>query len=268
MKEIFIEDIRRIQLEMLDYFDDLCRKNNLRYSLSGGTLLGAVRHKGYIPWDDDIDVFMPRKDYEQFLLAADKSEQNYYKIFSPFNNEFYYYPFSKLVDVRTKIDENHDRPLPQIGIYIDIFPIDGLPNNEKKRKNYWNRIRKIKRVCTMVYQKKAHGENMLKQIFRYVMFFLLKLVKANTIAKFLNTISSCYEIEKSDYAAVSLFGYGEKEQMPVSVLSDFSELQFEGKMYKVIKNYDLYLSNLYGDYMKLPPENQRQMKHGFSAYYI
>ena len=266
MKEIFIDDIRKIQLAMMDFIDALCREKGIRYSLCGGTLLGAVRHHGYIPWDDDIDIFMLRPDYKRFIEEVGKIGGTRYKIFSPFTDGKYYYPFAKLCDSSTRILERNDRPLSEMGVYIDIFPVDGLPNEEKKRERYWSRIKIWKRLNTMVYQKRVNGENSARRIFRRLMFFLLKPMKPNRLAKYLNALSTEYKVEESEFVAVSIFGYGKKEQFPVSVFSEFEDISFEQKQYRAIKNYDLYLSNLYGDYMTLPPVEQRQKKHGFRVF--
>ena len=266
MKEIFIDDIRKVQLAMLDFIDALCREKQICYSLSGGTLLGAVRHRGYIPWDDDIDIFLLRHDYEQFIEEVGKSNNGRYRIISPFTDDRYYYPFAKLCDISTRILEQNDRPFPEMGIYIDIFPVDGLPNDEKQRKRYWSKIRVWKRLNTMVYQKRVSGENFAKRVLRRMMFFLLKPMTPNWLAKYLNVLSTKYKVKKSEFVAVSIFGYGEREQLPTSVFSEFEDISFEQKRYRVIKNYDLYLSNLYGDYMTLPPAEQRQRKHGFQAF--
>lgn len=266
MKEIFIDDIRKIQLEIMDFIDTLCRGKGIRYSLSGGTLLGAVRHKGYIPWDDDIDIFMLRPDYERFVSEVMQSGNTRYRILSPFTDDAYYYPFTKLCDSQTRIMERNDCPLHEMGVYVDIFPVDGLPNDKKQRKCYWNRNRILKRLNTMVYQKKASGENFIKRAFRSVMFVLFRLMRPNCLAKYLNNLSTKYDVEKSEFVAVSVFGYGEKEQLPVSVFSEFGDIPFEQKQYMAIKNYDLYLSSIYGDYMTLPPVEQRQAKHEFRAF--
>lgn len=266
MKEIFIDDIRKIQLEMMDFIDSLCRKKGIRYSLSGGTLLGAVRHSSYIPWDDDIDIFLLRPDYELLIEEVGKSGNVRCKILSPFTDEWYCYPFAKLVDTKTRIEECNDKSMQNMGIYIDIFPIDGLPDNEKKRKTYWNRMRILKRLNTMVYQKKVDGENSIKRMFRRFMFCFFQCMKPNWLSKLLNRLSSRYDVALSEYVAVSLFGYGEREQMSASVVSEYIDIPFENRTYRAIKGYDAYLSSLYGDYMKLPPVELRQAKHGFRAY--
>lgn len=266
MKEIFIDDIRKIQLAMMDFIDSLCREKGIRYSLSCGTLLGAVRHHGYIPWDDDIDIFMLRPDYERIIEEIKKSENSRYRILTPFTDSNYYYPFAKLCDMSTRILEGNDRSLPEMGVYIDIFPVDGLPNDARLRKRYWNRIRIVKKFNTMIYQKKVRGEGFVKGVFRRVIFFLFKPMASNRLARYLNILATKCSVGDSEFIACSIFGYGEREQLPASVFSEFIDIPFEQKQYRAIKNYDLYLSNLYGDYMTLPPAEQRQRKHGFHAF--
>jgi len=133
-----IEEIQKVDLEILRFFDNVCRENNLTYFLSGGTLLGAIRHKGFIPWDDDVDLVMPRKDFEKLIEILDKSDSNY-KLFIPGCSEDYFYTFGKLVDTRTVLDEFDYCPIKGMGLYIDIFIMTGyqmtIPYGTKDIKN-------------------------------------------------------------------------------------------------------------------------------------
>ena len=110
MEEMTIEELRKIQIEMLEHIDTICEKHNLKYFLLGGTLIGAIRHKGYIPWDDDIDICMPREDYKKLIEIINTQEDNKYTILNPYENEDYYYFFSKMVDNDTiLIEDNYNR---------------------------------------------------------------------------------------------------------------------------------------------------------------
>lgn len=125
MKEMTLQELHEVQLAMLDAVDNYCRLNHLRYSLGGGTLLGAVRHHGYIPWDDDIDIMMPRPDYEKFMRYF---KHEYYKLYDYRTDDTCGFSFAKLIDTRTIVQEYTIT----YSVFIDIFPIDGLPH----QKNY------------------------------------------------------------------------------------------------------------------------------------
>lgn len=131
MQEITeIAELKEIQLGILREIDKLCKAYHLKYFMSDGTLLGAVRHKGYIPWDDDLDIWMPRKDYEK-LEQIMNQEGSCYKVVNHKNTKGYIYAFGKAVDTRTILKENIEVNCP-MGIYVDIFPYDGLPGGKKR----------------------------------------------------------------------------------------------------------------------------------------
>ena len=150
MREIQFEEMKKIELNILIYFTEVCEENNLRYYLGGGTLLGAVRHKGFIPWDDDIDVMMPRPDFQKLLSLSINNEN--YNIIKP-GTAGYYYNFAKLVDTRTILEEKGIKRIDGLGVYIDIFPLDGMPETpdaRKKRFKELNSIRKrINNTCLL-----------------------------------------------------------------------------------------------------------------------
>ena len=129
MKIITSEELKAIQLDLLQKTADFCKENGIRYYLCGGTLLGAIRHKGYIPWDDDIDISMPRPDYDRFISMFNKPE-NDYQVIDMSNNKKYGLPFAKVHDTRTFVDELQYTK-DQFGVYIDIFPIDGVGEDEQ-----------------------------------------------------------------------------------------------------------------------------------------
>ena len=132
MKTINTEELKKIQVEILDYVDKFCEERNIKYSLYAGTLIGAVRHKGFIPWDDDIDIMMLRSDYERFLKELHEEKDSRYKILDFRYDHSYHYAFAKVIDSKTQLREEVIDPYDGLGIYIDIFPIDVLPDNKLK----------------------------------------------------------------------------------------------------------------------------------------
>ena len=136
MQEIkTVEELQKIELEILKYIDKVCKENNLTYFLAYGTLIGAIRHKGFIPWDDDVDIQMPRDDYNK-LCDILKEENGRYKLLDHKEGLGYIYPFAKVIDSNTRLIETGLTETVNMGVYIDIFPIDGTPNDFKKRKKY------------------------------------------------------------------------------------------------------------------------------------
>lgn len=261
-KNILVEDMRNIQLEMLKSIHQFCEKNNIRYSMCGGTLLGAVRHQGYIPWDDDIDIMMPRPDYERFINSFN---EEHFKVQSYMNDDAYWYPFAKVYDDRTLLIESHIKS----GVYIDIFPIDGMPDREttimmmEKRKSL--QYRDIY-YATKIYKFKKG--NPLKNRLVYYLRRPFVPNREKSIQK-LEELVQNYPFDTSEFAG-SLAGsdtYGIKERMPKSVFTEYIELPFENLSFKCIADYDTYLSHLYGDYMTLPPVEKRISHHKYEAYW-
>lgn len=130
MKEIDITELKRIQVDILKHVDEFCREKGIKYSLYAGTLLGAVRHRGFIPWDDDIDIMMKRSDYERFFKEYSKEDHSNYQAQEFRFDTNYHYPFGKVTDTRTILREEVLDPYENLGVYIDVFPIENLPNNK------------------------------------------------------------------------------------------------------------------------------------------
>ena len=131
MDKLTTAEVKKIELDMLAYIHKVCVENNIRYWVCGGTLIGAIRHNGFIPWDDDIDIDMPRPDFERFKKIADSSR---YMLLTA-ENEKYYYASAKLVDNNTVLNENNfEGNIDGLGVFVDIFPLDGLPSDAKKQR--------------------------------------------------------------------------------------------------------------------------------------
>lgn len=267
MQVIKTKDLRQLQLEIMQSIHDFCTANNIHYSISGGTLLGAVRHEGYIPWDDDIDCMMPRPDYERFVKSFNKNQNSPLKVLSSYNDKFFFQPFAKVVNTKTSLIEHEDRPQPNLGIYVDIFPIDGLPNNENEREKYWNMIAKKKNFSTVIYASSKKNEHSIKKIIRLILFILFRPFPANWYANKLHKLGMKNSFEGSNFVANSIFGYHKKEQMPKNIFDSYVLLKFEDRKFYAVKDYNTYLSNLFGDYMQLPPKEKQISKHDFEAYW-
>jgi len=261
LQKVTLNEMRQIQLNILDKIHEYCTARQLRYSLAGGTLLGAVRHKGYIPWDDDIDIFMPRPDYEKFMLGFSDKYDNlkvqYYR-----NSKTTFYPFGKIYDDRTiMIETNHSKT----GVYVDIFPIDGMPSDKQEADNIRNKTIDFQEALKKTLQYyKLDGK--ISSRIKYALKLLYYPSRSKTISDY-DVLISSYPFEKSSYAGVYLTAYGDRERLKKEVFSSYVDMEFEGKRYKCIKDFDIYLSSLYGNYMELPPEDKRVSLHIFPAYW-
>lgn len=263
MRKIDIKELRCIQLSILDDVHEFCQEKGLRYSLCGGTLLGAVRHKGYIPWDDDIDIFMPREDYEIFVHKY-VSDENYVLdlIKVPFNREL-------CIKVCRKGTSMIDKELGRNmwGVNIDIFPIDGCPDDSFSFCGEIARMREQLSIVCPYYK-------VVKKSLRFCYFikYCLKRLRHLTFPGALSLkerickLASAEPLEKSKKGGCIFGCYGEREIMSADIFLEFTTLEFEGKEYSAIKGYDKYLHSLYGDYMQLPPIEKRVTHHLYDAF--
>jgi lipopolysaccharide cholinephosphotransferase len=253
-----IHELRQIQMGILDEVHQYCEAHGLRYFLSSGTLIGAVRHKGYIPWDDDIDIYMPRKDYEQFLREFKGSEQ--FKLLNPAKEPHYYYTFAKVVDTRTLMIEDETDGY-EIGVYMDIFPVDYVPDDLKERE----RVFKRKKLLYKIRRCKISKSNPLHSRLAYWCYKLLP-ISVEQLNRMIRKL--IVRKESSQYVChMTEAGPGVKSCFPAEDIASSVDIAFEGKTYKTMVGYKDYLERTYGDYMTLPPVEQR-VTHHFEAYWL
>lgn len=265
MKKMNADEIRNVQLGILDAVHDYCESNGLTYFLTGGTLIGAVRHQGFIPWDDDIDIMMLRKDYESFI-ANFNSIGSDYSVVTCFNNPKMKYPFAKVTDERTLLSENTNGMLPELGVSIDLFPVDNLPDSNKEIYKIVKQERRYKRMLG-IYGITPKNRGMIKNIAIGLLQTIVKMSDLNTVSKKMNRIAMNCGYENSEKCADLVWGYSEKEIMPREVFCKAVYLPFEGKNKCVPSGYHVFLTNIYGDYMKLPPVEKQVSHHDIVAYY-
>lgn len=253
------KELRKIQIDILDNVVSFCEDNNINYSLSSGTLLGAIRHKGYIPWDDDIDLYMHRKDYNRFV-----------KEYHDFNNQYilkrqgankYLYTYAKVCDTHTLLIEEEVQGF-ELGVNIDIFPVDYISDDINKRKKLWWWKKKLFRIR----RAKLQDTNFLDSRFNYLCYrhAPVPLCVVNSIIKRLfqdnKPTNTMCNLTEAGGRYNGCFSSKCLEGEPVLV-------EFEGKMYKAMPGWKEYLEATYGDFMQLPPEDQR-VTHHFLAYYL
>lgn len=246
--------------ETIKFFD----KNNIKYYLWGGTLLGAVRHGGFIPWDDDIDIIVPRPDYNKFIELMKKNnsmiENKYEVIAFELNNSSF--PFCKIIN--KNIILNCDHPIDKY-LWIDVFPMDGMPTKHKmflKKVRYNKMLYNIKRDDISVHTK--YSKNIIKKILKKI--YIKKLSNKNLKDIMNNYIkyASKYDFNNSKYVGSIIWGKHPGNILKKEWLKEDIKLKFEDIEANVFSGYKNYLSNRYGDYMKLPPESER-ISHSTSA---
>ena len=266
MERLTSSEIKSIELNILKQFTDFCEENSLYYTLGYGTLLGAVRHKGFIPWDDDIDIFMPRKDYEKIvkMYKNGKSVAGLSLLYSTDENE-YYYPFAKLCDPNTvaKMESN----LTEHGIWIDIFPVDKVPEDRKQDLKFHKRIRFLKRVVisyTTDFKNRKLDKKTLPKLFLSVYG---KIRGKKRITAMIEKEAVQYNNTDSSLVCPIVFQTLLGGEMQENDFLTPVKLQFEQYEFNAPTRYDEYLTSLYGNYMQLPPENKRQT-HEIIAYKI
>lgn len=261
-----LQKIKNIELSILDYIVDLCDKNNLTYYLAYGTLIGAVRHHGFIPWDDDIDIWMPRRDYEKLCNLWPKD--GHYRLGECERDADYIYPFAKVWDERTRIKERNTLSSYQFGIFIDIFPLDDLPDDPQRMRKYLKKNEFLEkcRVRSMFSRKSSGHKNPLITLCRYLFWYLLRMIGTSRLARILNRRAQKHNGKKAVWMGSLVNQDLDNECCPASWFGEGAWVTFEGRTYRAPAQYDKVLTNAYGDYMQLPPKEQQVLKHGFAAW--
>ena len=274
MEQFTIEDMQDIELNLLKVFDKFCSERNIRYSIAGGTLIGAVRHGGFIPWDDDIDIIVPRTDYDKLLQYKEDLEFPY-KIESPYDkrekyDEPYNFAYAKLFDLRTTLIEFPETKRVSSHVYIDIFPSDGMPREKKDIEKHYKKAHKlilIRSVANASYYRSKMKESGAKVYFWKMIYAINNFLPQGFFFKMLDKHCRKYSIENTKNMGVIVAGYGIKECIDQDVFFPLKRITFDGVDVSVMNNYDAFLRQLYGDYMQLPPESKRKANHYYEAYW-
>lgn len=251
-RKMTMEEIQKVEKDMLCYIDQFCREKNLRYWVCGGTLLGTIRHRGFIPWDDDVDIFMPWNDYQK--LIEEFAGSGKYGIIAPeiVDRKDYYDLFVKILDCRTMAREELGYLKKVHPVSLDIFPLIGMPVKEAERKLFFSQYNELeKRIVEDFYSNNGDLE------------IYNKWYPAQS--KFLKE----YDFDQSDYVGVLATAYGEKDCTTKNVYASTLRMKFEDIEVNVPVGYKEYLDNLYGEnWMQLPAESKRISHHNMKAYWL
>jgi lipopolysaccharide cholinephosphotransferase len=265
MKQISFEEIRSLQLEILKKIDEFCIQNNLQYSLAYGSLIGAVRHKGYIPWDDDIDIMMLRRDYNIFLSNFNGVYPQL-KVVSPESVPSYYAPYANVYMTSTKLVEpNIKHGLTNLGIKIDVFPVDNVPSNDSEYKRMFLqscRINKWRRYKILHFFNQDEEVSFRFVAKKIISFFIPFCYLNKKLTKMLEQSN-----KESEYTDIIIWPVYKYKRFSSDLFNETIRVPFETIEVNIAKGYDGILTSIYGSYMQLPPEEQRVAQHGFTAYW-
>jgi lipopolysaccharide cholinephosphotransferase len=256
--------VQKITLVLLNQFIKICDDNNLRWFFTGGALIGVLRHKGYIPWDDDIDIGMPRPDYEKFLEISKDLLPIGYSVANHKTDSEWYFNMSQLIDEKSEI-EIYTSDIPRkCNIWIDIFPLDGLPNNNIKR---WFHIKhillyrylvQIAHIETQVDIKRSGRPWYERIILKTCKFIpISRMINTDKILRSMEKILIKYSYDDYEYAGNMLGRYREREAVPKKYFGNAKKMLFEDLYVNVPEMSHELQTALYGDYMRLPQEKDR-----------
>lgn len=255
---------RKLQLRILDIVKDvdkICRENDIDYYILYGSALGAIRHQGFIPWDDDFDIGMTFDNYVKFLEICEKKlDKNKYYVQTPEKEKNYYLSFSKIRDIRTTLIEEGNENIDIVrSVYIDVFPLVGIPNNKIKE-----RILKINRAFMLSANMNVINNKFLRCIFDII----LKIFGRRKILKY--TTKRCFKYNTNDCEYWCSIADGDgyiQNKIKRETYGKPKYVKFEDIMLPVPENTDKYLKNIYGDYMKIPSEEQIKFRE-HTPYYL
>lgn len=258
MRSLELDECKMMVANILQRVDQICRKNGLTYFVMYGTLLGVVRHKGFIPWDDDIDIVMPRGDYDTLAKLVD--DENYLRFMRIEETPDTIYPHGKIIDQRTDMYIHGYRHVDGYGIGIDVFPLDYMSDNVIKRNisiKYALLLRKLIEHSACVSVSKSNS--LLRQTVKYIVFAITRLMNTQKLIRCLDSINK--KNKESHYMGVSW-----DAAIPIDKLFMPNNMLFEDFEVMVPHDYDYLLKVKYGDYMKLPPESEQVPKHHYDCY--
>ena len=265
MKPLKDKEVKELLLNILKEIDAFCTENNLIYYLAYGTLLGAVRHNGFIPWDDDIDICMPRPDYEKFISSF-KSKYSRYQIISHTKDNNYPFYFAKVHDTNT-ILETKLTYKNRMGLYVDVFPIDAIPSDKKLQKKYiweFNIYRNIYNIRAISISKhRSILKNIMLLLSRLVTFF----IPLSYLPSKIDNISKSYNYDEHNLVSIAA-ATDPRLILDKELFCDGVKLKFENIYANVPKSYTDILSKCYGDYMKLPPIEKQTSHHEVKAFIL
>lgn len=261
--ELTDRQLKQRLIKTFEFFNAFCKKNDIQYSLIGGSLIGAIRHHGIIPWDDDIDIIMTPDQFKKFKRLYVSEGDKRFRLLTRESQKDYYYPFAKFVDTSTCLDEYNQKPIKNYGVFLDIFQYFYAPNDPVEQKKLF---RKELRARTGIYTtntKHSAWPRNPKYRIKYICNNLL--FWRDFTQEYLNILANTPQ--KTRYVMSDWAIYGVKKEIQnIDDIQEYITTDFEGIDAMIFKNYDHILRTTFGDYMKLPPKEKRKTHHSYKAY--
>lgn len=267
-KPISIDESKELQIELLKTIHEICEKYGLTYYMMFGSLIGAVRHHGFIPWDDDIDICMPRKDYAKFFELLNQEQAHGMRAVCCENEDKYYLPFGKVINTLTILKENVSCSY-ELGIYVDVFPLDLLSSDKKLNQRLKRRILVLRRLLAIKLNPGSDKRKGLRKILHYVLNHTVTQINMNKISTRINTLSQMAEIDDATMCGIlsNTDERGIQREYKCDWFSGKQLMEFEGLNIWVPSGYVEILRYIYGDYVILPPEETRRSAHEYSMWW-
>ncbi len=263
-----VKETQNVAADILEVIAGLCDKLSLRYYLFYGTLIGAVRHNGFIPWDDDLDIMMPRKDHDILVkyLLDNKEMFPDLEVFNHDVNKKYPYMITRISDKRYRVIMNNEKEY-GMGIFIDIYPFDGLGDTEQEALKFGLKGDRLSSLCYQATRVRCATEtttSTFRKIIKFPVFVFSKIMGKNFFQNRLKKLERVKDYDKSEYVGcVVWLSGGRKDIFPRKWFDEYVMIKFGDKEYRCPKEYDKFLTQVYGDYMQLPPENERIGHHNY-----
>lgn len=260
------EEYKKILVNLMIKIDYLCQLHGLNYQLAYGTLLGAVRHKGFIPWDDDVDIFMPREDYKKLQNLINKCDCGM-KFISIDNEPNTIYPYGKVCDTNTVAYEIGFKHVPGYGAFIDVFPLDYVPKSSIKRKFIYYRYNILIKIIQHTSRTRySRSKSIPRSIIALFAFLFTRLFDTGSLIRFFDkNIQQLSSGNSENYYSVPWGSKGKAYTQ--SEINNVCRMEFENRLFNVSIEYDKILKTMYGDYMKLPPIEKRVNPHSIECFY-
>lgn len=261
MRKLTQQEVKENELSILKSVAEYCDKNNIHYTLMFGTLLGSIRHDGFIPWDDDIDIAIPRDEYEWFL---DNYKDTKYSVLSSKTQQEYPYPFAKVVDKSIKVIEQTSNSA-DMSLYIDVFPVDNVPDSSEGTKH----LKKCEIICRVLLYKMIslkYPTDLVHKLLHTATKLILCPFSINYILKKQKSLTTKYKESNTKTVAITSIRLGCKCMFPRDIFYELEKHRFENEEFNIPVEYDNVLTSFYGDYMTPPPDNQRG-GHYLEAYW-
>jgi len=263
-KQLNIKEIQDIQYEMLCVFDEYCKKHKLKYYLSRGSLLGAVRHQDFIPWDDDLDVEMPRSEYDRFLQIETTDPIKEGMLLCALERENWDYPFTKLFKKDTKIVMENTNESGGQYVWVDVFPLDNIPEDDKKAQAMFNKNLFLAKLHGGTKTRLSNEKKPVKKVGKFFASNILKIYGGKRIAKQMIKNARRYDGQNTKYEGCVVWAPIRTKRLKEDGNIEVTKT-FRGREFPVSPHWELYLQTMYGNYMELPPEEERRT-HKYAAW--